>query len=141
MDSSCRTCKPKGGPSPPDGEICAIYVTRNGECRRPAASHDRCKSVVRAGEDFDQTRFGLRILFQAFADGLAQMVEGGFDERRQRAAIPPLAARGAPPAVHAFAERSQAVEHGVDDIAIGLQVGAAFRGDGVELLAAFGLTR
>ena len=61
------------------------------------------------------------------------MIEGGFDQRRQRPPIFTFAARVAPPAVDAFAERGQPIEHDVGEIAIGLEIGAAFIGDGVEL--------
>ena len=38
---------------------------------------------VGAGEDFDQTRFGLGVVFELLAERLAQMIECGFDQRRQ----------------------------------------------------------
>ena len=48
---------------------------------------------IGAGEDFHQARFGLGVAFKPFADGLAQMIEGGFDERRQAASLFAFAAR------------------------------------------------
>src|SRR6202051_1575308 len=91
-----------------------------------------------AGEDFDQTRFVVGVALKALADRLAQMIERGLDEGRQRAAIAALATFAAAPAVDALAERAQPVEHGVNHVAIGLEIDAAFAGDGVELLGAFG---
>ncbi len=78
-------------------------------------------------------RFGLGIAFEALADCLAQMIERGFGQRWQRGPIVALAACGSPPAVHPFAERAQARQHHVDQVAIGLEIRAAFVGDGVEL--------
>ena len=69
------------------------------------------------------------------------MIEGRFDQRRQRTPILAFAARCASPAIDAFAERGQPVEHDVGEFAIGLQIGAAFIGDGVELFRAFGSPR
>ena len=55
-------------------------------------------------------RFGLRVALEPFADGFAQVVEGGFRKGRQGATLVALATRGAPPAVYAFAKRTQPVE-------------------------------
>ena len=54
------------------------------------------------------------------------MIERGLDEGRERAAIAALATFAAAPAVDALAERAQPVEHGVDHVAVGLEIGAAF---------------
>ena len=64
-------------------------------------------------------RFGLCVAFEPFADGFAQVIEGGFGKRRQGATIVALAAHGSPPAVYAFAKRGQPIEHRIDDVAIG----------------------
>ena len=66
------------------------------------------------------------------------MVEGSFHQRRQRTSIVALAAHGAPPPVHPLAKRRQALEHRLDNVAIGLEMGAARVGDVIKLLAAFG---
>jgi len=49
-------------------------------------------------------RFGLGIAFQPLAHGLAQMIERGFEERRQAPALLTFPARRAPPAVHALTD-------------------------------------
>src|SRR4029077_2162006 len=75
------------------------------------------------------------------ADSLAQMVERGFGQRRQRsalAAVTTLTAYMPPPTVDALAECAQPIKNGVDNLAIGIEISAAFLGDGVELLRAFG---
>ena len=78
-------------------------------------------------------RFGLCVAIEPFADGFAQVVEGCFRKGRQGATLVALAAHGSPPAVYAFAKRTQPIEHRIDDVAIGIEVSAAFVGDGVEL--------
>src|SRR5262249_2074408 len=90
-----------------------------------------------AGEDLHKMRPGISVAFKTLADGLAQMVECGFGQRRQGtalAAFTALATYTLPPAVDALAQRAQPIKHGVDNLAIGLEVGAAFLGDGVKLL-------
>src|SRR5208282_1966187 len=74
------------------------------------------------GEDFDETCFGLGVVFETLADGLAQMIARGLDERRQGATTIALAALGTLPAVHALAECAQPAEHGLDQIAVGLEI-------------------
>src|SRR5882672_6992285 len=110
-----------------------------GRWRPPDGAPSRSLQIgVGTGEDFDQPRFRRVVAFKPLADGLAQMVEGGLDQRRQGAPLVAFAAHRAPPAVHAFAQRGQAVEHSVDNVAIGFKPGAAFVGNSIKLLAAFG---
>ena len=59
------------------------------------------------------------------------MIEGSLDERRQCAAPVALTAFVTAPAVHAFAESGQALQYDIDKIAIGLEIGPAFVGDGI----------
>src|SRR5215467_9292838 len=107
---------------------------------RPARSAPVSRSLqvgVGAYKDFDEPRFGCRVVFKPLADRLAQMIEGGLDQRRQWAPLVAFAAHRAPPAVHAFAKRGQAIEHSVDNVAIGFKPGAAFVGYCLKPLAAF----
>ena len=89
---------------------------------------------VGADEDFDQARFGLAVIIQSIAECGSQVIKRRLHERGQSAAILAVAARGAPPAAHALAERRKPVEYNVDQVAIALQIRAAFVGDRVELL-------
>ena len=78
---------------------CSASASAPSTCaRRRLARRDMSARAVRrsaallqlgrgAGEDFDQARFGVGVVFEPLADGLAQMIERGLDERRQRAAI------------------------------------------------------
>src|SRR5580700_8715762 len=104
--------------------------------RLPSTRYLRALQIgVGAHEDLDQAGFCIGVALQALADGLTQMIEGGFDERGQTAAILAVAAAGsAAPTVHALAKGRQTVEHHVYEVAIAFQIGAAFVGDGVELL-------
>jgi hypothetical protein len=86
-----------------------------------------------ARQDLDKMGLGIGVAFKTLADGLAQMVERGFAQRRQRtafAAFTALAAYALPPAIDALAECTQPIKHGVDNLAIGLEIGAAFFGEG-----------
>ena len=74
-------------------------------------------------------RLGIRVAFKTLADGLAQMVECRFAQRWQRTAFAAFTAYALPPAIDALAECTQPIKHGVDNLAIGLEIGAAFFGD------------
>ena len=52
-----------------DADVAPSSAGAGAECCRP--SRPLLQIRIRAGEDLDQARFGLRILFQAVADGLA----------------------------------------------------------------------
>ena len=80
----------------------------------PSAIPSRCARGFRPGGIPPRRSFSIRL-----ATRLAQMIEGGFDQRRQIAPVVAVAARLAPPAVHAFADRGQPVEHDLDQVAIG----------------------
>ena len=90
-----------------------------------------------AGQDFNQPRLVIGVVFQTLADCLAQMIEGSLNQRRQRAAVAAFAPFRAAPAIYALAQRAQPLKHNVDQFAIAFQVSATFVGDGVELLRAF----
>src|SRR6202167_6068422 len=114
-------------------------IHRLADCGRPSAC--RCDPRLLAlhvgggaSENLHQMRFGLGVAFEPFADSLAQMIEGRLGKRRQIPAVAPLAARVALPLADAFADRRKAGKHDVDQLAVGRKIGAAFVGDGVELL-------
>src|SRR5580700_6189559 len=79
-----------------------------GLLRRFAPRNDDLAALLQigcgAGEDFDQPRFVIRVAFEALPDGLAQVIERGLDEGRERAAIAALATLAAAPATDALAE-------------------------------------
>src|SRR5262249_4005006 len=94
-----------------------------------------------AGENLHKPRLGIGVAFKTLADRLAQMVEGGFGQRRQGTAFAALTAEVPPPTVDAFAECAQPVEHSVDNLAIGIEIDTAFVGDRVKLLRPFSRSR
>ena len=91
----------------------------------------------RARQNFSQMRFRFGVALQPLGHCLAQMIECGFDERWQGSTPLAFAARCSPPAVDAFADCGQPVEHDIGKVAVGFEIGAAFRGDGVKLFCAF----
>ena len=48
--------------------------------------------------------FRFSVAFEAFAHGFAQMIERGFQERRQAPPLLAFPARRTPPAIHALAD-------------------------------------
>src|SRR5579883_2916440 len=89
----------------------------------------------RARENLDEPRFRFRVVGEPLARRLAQMRDGGFEERRQLGL-----ARGArsPPAVHPLPDRAQPIKHDFDEVLVAVEMGAALVGDGVELFGTFG---
>src|SRR6266571_4873098 len=70
-----------------------------------------------AGEDVHQAFCAIRVRFQPAVDARGGLADG---------------CKGPPPAADAFAERSQAVEDDIGEIAVLLEIGAAVVGDRVK---------
>src|SRR5215813_10192823 len=96
-----------------------------------------------ACQDLDQLGFRVGVVLQPLARGLAQVLERGAHQRRQAAVVVALFVAAEAPA-HARdlgADRGEALQHRLDEVAVLVEIGAALVGDRVELLAALGLRR
>src|SRR5262249_33919726 len=69
----------------------------------------------------------------------AKIVDRGLHERRQSVLLAVTLLPGAAPARELFADRFEPFEHHVGDVAVFLEISAAFFGDGVALLRALGV--
>src|SRR5262245_55941119 len=89
-------------------------------------------------QHLDQLGFGVGIVREPLCRDVAQIVDRRPQERRDpgAAAVVVVTTEAPPHARRALADRGQALEHGIDEIAVLVEVGTALRGDGVELLRA-----
>src|SRR5262245_5897827 len=91
-----------------------------------------------ARQHLDQLGFGVGIVREPLRRDVAQIVDRRPEKRRDPGAAAIVVVAGEPPphARRALADRGQALEHGIDEIAVLVEVGTALAGDGVELLRA-----
>jgi hypothetical protein len=86
-------------------------------CRAEQGFLSSLQITGRAGEDFHQAFCAIRVRFQPAVDARGGLTDG---------------CKGPPPAADSFAERSQAVEDDIGEIAVLLEIGAAVLGDRVK---------
>ena len=101
-----------------------------------------CLFQLRRGarQHLDHLRFRLGIVVETLGRDLAQVLDRRAHERRHPAALVVVAAEAAAHARPPLADEGKPLEHGVDEVAVLLEMGAALVGDGVALLGAFDLS-
>src|SRR5262249_23140064 len=92
-----------------------------------------------ARQHLDHLRFRLGVVVETLGRDLAQVLDRRAPERRHAAAAVVVAAETAAHARNPLADEGQPLEHRVDEVAVLVEMSAAFVGDGVELLGALGL--
>src|SRR5262245_45720548 len=93
-----------------------------------------------ARQHLDHLRFRLVVVLETFGRDLAQVLDRRAHERRHAAAVVVIAAEAAAHARNALADEGKPLEHRVDEVAVLVEMSAAFVGDGVELLGTLGLS-
>src|SRR5262249_36566798 len=94
-----------------------------------------------ADQPLDQLCFRLGIVGEPLGGDLAQVRDRRAHHRRNFGAAPVILVRLEPAAdaLRPLADGGEALEHGVDDVAVLVEMGAALGGGGGELLGALGL--